>query len=184
MESVLLKIKVHKHLSAHRERPKSTSIQNRNYFKKTMKRKTKIWIRRGVILTRFAFCLEGILGEYWLMNEVDPKSRTIFLWVNVYFCLSFSSLIMLPFWQHSFPNKSLQVFFLLEIDVVSQNCKTQNTLSVQLVILEQFQIPPGRSFRISQISIMVLWRCYQWFYEDVIHATPFTVHTDLNTMIF
>ena len=34
---------------------------------------------------------------------------------------------MLPSWQLLYPNKSLQAFFLPEIDVVSQNCKTQNT---------------------------------------------------------
>ena len=34
---------------------------------------------------------------------------------------------MRPSWQLLFSNNSLQVFFLPEIDVVSQNCKTQNT---------------------------------------------------------
>ena len=44
-----------------------------------------------------------------------PSQGQFFLWVKVYFCLSFSSLIMLPFWQHLFPNKSLQVFFFVDV---------------------------------------------------------------------
>lgn len=54
---------------------------------------------------------------------------------------------MLPSWQLIYPDKSLQAFFLLEIDVVSQNCKTQNTPLTLRVIPEQSQTPPGRSFR-------------------------------------
>jgi len=60
---------------------------------------------------------------------------------------------MLPSWQLLFPNKSQQAFFLPEIDVVSQNCKTQNTPLTMRVIPEQFQTPPGRSFRTLLISI-------------------------------
>ena len=37
----------------------------------------------------------------------------------------------------------MQVFSLLEIDVVSKNCETQNTLLTMRVIPEQIQIPPG-----------------------------------------
>ena len=83
---------------------------------------------------------------------------------------------MLPSWQLLYPNKSLQAFFLPEIDVVSQNCKTQNTPLTQRVIPEQFQTPPGRSFRTLLTSIPLD--------EDVINAAPFTVHADLNTKIF
>jgi len=44
---------------------------------------------------------------------------------------------MLPSWQLLFPNKSQQAFFLPEIDVVSQNCKTQNTpLTLRGAIIE------------------------------------------------
>ena len=41
----------------------------------------------------------------------------------MYFCLFFIVLFTLPSWQLLFPNKSLQAFFLPEIDVVSQNYK-------------------------------------------------------------
>ena len=59
--------------------------------------------------------------------------------------------------------------------MVSQNCKTKNTPLTLSVIPEQFQTPPGISFRTLLTSS---------FYVDVILATPITVHTDLNTMIF
>jgi hypothetical protein len=71
----------------------------------------------------------------------------------VYFSLFFIVLIMLPSWQLHYPNKSLQAFFLPEIDVVSQNCKTQNTPLTQRVIPEQFQTPPGKSFRTLVIDL-------------------------------
>ena len=58
---------------------------------------------------------------------------------------------MLPSWQLLFPNKSQQAFFLPEIDVVSQNCKTQNTPLTLRVIPEQFQTPP----EISSLNIYV-----------------------------
>ena len=41
---------------------------------------------------------------------------------------------MLPSWQLHYPNKSLQAFFLPEIDVVSQNCKTQNVEIVRRLL--------------------------------------------------
>ena len=91
-----------------------------------------------------------------------PSQGQFFLWVKVYFSLSFSSLIMQPSWQLLYPNKSLQAFFLPEIDVASQNCKTQNTPLTLRVIPEQFQTTPGRSFRTSLISITSRWRCYPY----------------------
>jgi len=63
---------------------------------------------------------------------------------------------MLPSWQLLFPNKSQQAFFLPEIDVVSQNCKTQNTPLTLRVIPEQLQTPPGISFRTLLPSISVI----------------------------
>ena len=54
-----------------------------------------------------------------------PSQGQYFLWVKVYFSLFFIVLIMLPSWQLLFPNKSLQAFFLPEIDVVTSNCKTE-----------------------------------------------------------
>ena len=69
---------------------------------------------------------------------------------------------MLPSWQLLFPNKSLQAFFLPEIDVVSQNCKTQNTPLTLRVIPEQLQTPPGISFRTLLTSITSRWRCYPY----------------------
>jgi hypothetical protein len=60
--------------------------------------------------------------------------------------LLFIVLFTLPSWQLLFPNKSLQAYFLTEIDVVHQNCKTKNSLLTLRVILEQFQTAPGRSF--------------------------------------
>jgi len=83
---------------------------------------------------------------------------------------------MLPSWQLLFPYKSLQACFLPEIDVVSQKCKTQNTPLTERVIPEQFQTPPGISFRTLLIS--------KPLDEDVIHTASFTVHTDLNAMVF
>jgi len=73
--------------------------------------------------------------------------------LNMILCLFLIVLFMLPSWQLLFPNKSLQAFFLPEIDVVSQNCKTQNTPLTLRVIPEQFQTPPGRSFRTLLTSI-------------------------------
>ena len=61
--------------------------------------------------------------------------------------LLFIVLFTLPSWQLLFPNKSLQAYFLTEIDVVYQNCNTKNTLLTLRVIKEQFQTTPGRSFR-------------------------------------
>ena len=100
---------------------------------------------------------------------MDPSQGQFFLWVKVYFCLSFSSLIMLLFWQHLFPNISQQVFFLLEIDVVSQNCKTQNTLLTPRVIPEQSMhltfsetlIPDSLSF-FSQSTSICNWQTF-WY---------------------
>jgi len=46
----------------------------------------------------------------------------------VYFSLFFIVLFTLPSWRLLFPNKSLQAYFLPEIDVVYQNCITKNTL--------------------------------------------------------
>jgi hypothetical protein len=46
---------------------------------------------------------------------------------------------MLPSWQLHYPNKSLQAYFLPEIDVVSQNCKTQNNSLTLRVIPRQLQ---------------------------------------------
>jgi len=90
---------------------------------------------------------------------------------------------MLPFWQHLFPNKSQQVFFLLEIDVVSQNCKTQNTLSVQLVIPEQFQTPPGRSFRTLLISITSLkMLSIQRPLPSILIWTPWSFNAPVNAL--
>ena len=63
---------------------------------------------------------------------------------------------MLPSWQLLFPDKSLQVFLLPENYVVSQNCNTQNTPLTLRVIPEQFQTPPGRSFRTLLILIKSL----------------------------
>ena len=69
---------------------------------------------------------------------------------------------MQPSWQLLYPNKSQLAFFLPEINVVSQNCKTQNTPLTLRVIPEQFQTPSGRSFRTLLTSISVLWRCYPY----------------------
>ena len=91
-----------------------------------------------------------------------PSQGQFLSWVKVYFSLFFIVLFTLPSWQLLFPNKSLQAFFLPEIDVVSQNCKTQNNPLTLRVIPEQFQTPPGISFRTLLTSISVLWRCYPY----------------------
>jgi hypothetical protein len=63
---------------------------------------------------------------------------------------------MLPFCQLLKPNKSLQAFFLLEIDVVSQNCKTKNNPLTLRVIPEQFQFIEEITFRNSIILLTEL----------------------------
>ena len=75
---------------------------------------------------------------YW-NNQLKwtPSQGQFFSWVKVYFSLFFIVSFTLPSWQLLFPNKSLQAFFLPEIDVVSQNCKTQNTPLTLRVIPEQ-----------------------------------------------
>ena len=85
-----------------------------------------------------------------------PSQGQFFSGVKVYFSLFFIVLFMLPSWQLLFPNKSQQVFFLPEIDLVSQNCKTQNNPLTLRVISEQFQTPPGISFRTLLTSISIL----------------------------
>ena len=64
----------------------------------------------------------------------------IFYWVKIYFSLFFIVLFTLPSWQFLYLNKSLQAVPILEIDVVSQTCKTQNILLTLRLTSEQFQI--------------------------------------------
>ena len=95
------------------------------------------------------------LQPRWILSRPQAKdsfSYELMCTLSLFFIVLFT----LPSWQLLYPNKSLHAFYLPVINVVSQNCKTQNTPLTMRVIPEQFQTPSERSFRTLLTSISVL----------------------------